>query len=282
MMRGFKDALERDIALEKQILKWIKKELKRLPEGRLKQGNNGKAVYVNRTHCLPPNGVQAQQIARRNLLEVKQRTIEGNLKLQEAMVEKYRSYRDDRILERMRPVYRRIIEAVWEKKSRERQQARIAVQQEALAKGTALHPEHLVHKNMKGEIIRSKSEIIVNNVYETLKIPYSYEERVYWPQNAPPEAWEIKRRLNIPDYYVPDYTCKLPDGTKKYHEHLGLMDKDWYMENWMKKMILYYWAGIIPGKNLIITADDCNGGIDQQAIMDLLQHELRELVGTAR
>ena len=47
-------------------------------------------------------------------------------------------------------------------------------------------------------------------------------------------------------------------------------------------MILYYWAGIIPGKNLIITADDCRGGIDQQAIMDLLQHELDELVGTAK
>ena len=144
------------------------------------------------------------------------------------------------------------------------------------------HPEHLIHKNSKGEIVRSKSEIIIDNIYHTLKIPYSYEERVYWPEDAPAEAWEMKVRLGIADYYVPDYTCSLPDGMKKYHEHLGLMDKDWYMEQWMKKMILYYWAGIIPGKNLIITADDRRGGIDQQAIMDLLQHELDELVGTAK
>ena len=156
------------------------------------------------------------------------------------------------------------------------------MQQKALSSGTAFHPEHLIHKNSKGEIVRSKSEIIIDNIYHTLKIPYSYEERVYWPEDAPAEAWEMKERLGIADYYVPDYTCSLPDGMKKYHEHLGLMDKDWYMEQWMKKMILYYWAGIIPGKNLIITADDCRGGIDQQAIMDLLQHELDELVGTAK
>lgn len=281
-MRGFKTALERDVLLEKQMLKWIKKELKRLPEGHLKQGNNGKAVYVNRTECLPPEGKRAWEIAWRNLLEAKQSTIECNLKWQEILLGKYKSYRDDYVLQRMRPVYRRIIEASWAKAAQKRQADRIAAQQAAIAQGTALHPEHLVHKNMRGEINRSKSEIIVDNIYHTLKIPYSYEERVYWPQDAPPEAWEMKERLGIADYYVPDYTCKLPDGTKKYHEHLGLMDKDWYMEHWMKKMILYYWAGIIPGKNLIITADDCKGGIDQQAIMDLLQHELQELVGTAR
>ena len=60
------------------------------------------------------------------------------------------------------------------------------------------------------------------------------------------------------------------------------MDDEEYMETWKKKMILYYWAGVIPGKNLIITADDCSGGIDQQAIMRILLSELGELVGTAK
>ena len=281
-MRGFKDALECDIALEKQMLKWIKKEIRRLPAGRLKQGNNGKAIYADQTRCLPLEGKEAKAIARRNLLEAKLRTIEANLKAQEQLLKKYKSYRDDRVLERMRPVYQKVIGTDWAKTARERQAARIAAQQEAIENGTAFHPEHLIHKNAKGEINRSKSEIIVDNIYQALKIPYSYEERVYWPENAPPEAWEMKVRLGIADYYVPDGTCELPDGTKKYHEHLGRMDNTDYMQTWMKKMILYYWAGVIPGKNLIITADDCRGGIDQQAIMDLLQHQLRELVGTAK
>lgn len=45
-MRGFKTALEKDVALERKMLKWIKKELKRLPEGRLKLGNLGDWQYI--------------------------------------------------------------------------------------------------------------------------------------------------------------------------------------------------------------------------------------------
>ena len=176
-MRNFKTLLEKDIHLERQMLKFIAKELKTLPDGSLKTGKNGKAF----------------------------------------------------------------------------------------------HAEHLRHRNAKGEIVRSKSEYIFAMQYDGLKIPYNYEERIYWPQDAPPEAWEIKERLNIPDYYIPDFTFTMPDGTKKYHEHLGLMNSETYMETWKKKMILYYWAGVIPGKNLIITADDCHGGIDMQAIMPVIE-----------
>ena len=281
-MRGFEEEIRKDMELERRMLKLIVQEMKRLPAGRLKLGANGRSVYERRTHSLPPDGKRALAIARWNLLEVKKRTIEENLKAQEVVMVKYKSYRDDRVLERMSPVYQKIIEAAWKKAAQRRQTERIAAQQQAITSGTAYHPEHLKHKNMKGEINRSKSEVIIGNVYESLKIPYSYEERIYWPQDAPPEAWAMKQQLNIPDYYVPDFTCTLPDGTKKYHEHLGRMDDPAYMENWKKKMILYYWAGVIPGKNLIITADDRHGGIDQQAVMQILQNELGELVGTAK
>lgn len=281
-MRGFEDAMRRDMELEKYLLKMIKKEMNKLPAGRLKQGASGRGVYENRIHSLPPEGKRARMIAQRNLLEAKMRTIEENLKMQERLADKYKSYRDDRVLERMKPVYRNIIEAMWLKAAHERQNGRIAAQQRAIASGTAYHAEHLIHKNLKGEINRSKSEVVVSNIYSNLKIPYSYEEKICWPQNAPPEAWAIKRQLNIPDYYIPDFTFIMPDGAKKYHEHLGRMNDAEYMENWKKKMILYYWAGIIPGKNLIVTADDCNGGIDQQEIMEIIQAELGELIGTAK
>ncbi len=281
-MRGFEAAIKQDMELEKRMITLIRQEMKGLPSGRLKQGANGRSVYENQTHSIPPNGKRAREIARRNLLERKLKIIEENLKVQEQLRQRYRSYRDDRVLEGMKPVYRKIIEAAWERSARHRQDARIAAQQQAITSGAAYHAEHLKHKNMKGEINRSKSEIIVGNVYDSLKIPYSYEERIYWPQDAPPEAWAIKRQLNIPDYYVPDFTCTLPDGTKKHHEHLGRMDDPTYMENWKKKMILYFWAGVIPGKNLIITADDRYGGIDQQEIMRLLLSELGELVGMGK
>ena len=281
-MRGFYTALKEDMALEKRMLKQISRELKVLPEGRLKQGKNGKSVYVNETHSLPPEGKRTVDIARRNLLEKKRSVIEKNLKAQEVLLGRYQSYRDDRVLAMMRPVYQKIIGRAWTKDVRAREAARREAVQASIENGTAFHPEHLRNKNMKGDIIRSKGEVILDMLYDQLKIPYSYEERVYWPEDAPPEAWEIKRRLNIPDFYVPDFTFTMPDGTKKYHEHLGLMDREDYMENWKKKMILYYWAGITPGHNLIITADDRWGGIDMQQIMKIVEEELGELIGTAR
>ena len=281
-MRGFEEAIKKDMELERRMAKLLRQEIKKLPEGRLKQGGGGRSVYVDQNHSLPPRSKQARMIARRNLLEAKLAIIEENLQLQEQICHQYRSYRDDRVVAQMKPVYRKIIERAWTEAAQKRQEARIAAQQHDITSGRAYHPEHLKHKNMKGEINRSKSEVIVDNVYQSLKIPYSYEEKVYWPKDAPPEAWEIKRRLNIPDYYIPDFTVTLPDGTKKYHEHLGKMDDEEYMETWKKKMILYYWAGIIPGQNLIITADDRYGGIDQQAIMRILLSELGEMVGTAR
>ena len=100
-MRGFEEAIRRDMEMEKQMLKLIRREIKKLPEGRLKQGASGRGVYENRTHSLPPDGKRALAIARRNLLEVKKRTIEENLKMQERLEKKYKSYRDDKVLEQV-------------------------------------------------------------------------------------------------------------------------------------------------------------------------------------
>lgn len=280
-MRGFEEAIRSDMKLEKRMMKIIRQEMKVLPEGWLRQGGGGRSVYENGKQSLPPDGPRTLAIARRNLLKRKLQTIEENLKAQEILLKKYKSYRDDKVLKQMRPVYQRILGTAWTVAARQRQEARLAAQQQSIESGTAFHPEHLKHKGKNGQLNRSKSEIIIGNLYETLKIPCDYEERVYWPKNAPPEAWAMKQALKIPDYYVSDFTCTMPDGTKKHHEHLGMMDSADYMENWKKKMILYFWAGIIPGKNLIITADDCHGGIDQQAIMHVLQAEFGELIGTA-
>ena len=118
-------------------------------------------------------------------------------------------------------------------------------------------------------------------LYDDYRIPYSYEERVYWPQDAPPEAWEIKKKLGIRDFYVPDFGFKFPDGMWKYQEHVGLMKDPAYMHEFMKKLILYYWAGVTPGYNLIITADDCKGRINQQEIVTIIESQLAPLIGTA-
>ena len=54
-----------------------------------------------------------------------------------------------------------------------------------------------------------------------------------------------------------------------------------YMQEFMKKLILYYWAGVTPGHNLIITADDRHGSVNQQEIVAIIESQLAPLIGTA-
>lgn len=90
-MRGFEEAIRRDMELEEQMLKQIRQEIKKLPTGSLKQGAGGRSVYEKQTRSLPPHGQRARDIAQRNLLEAKRKTIEKNLKVQERLLEKYKS-----------------------------------------------------------------------------------------------------------------------------------------------------------------------------------------------
>lgn len=187
-LRGFKRALEQDMALEKKVIRQINRRLKILPEGWLKQGKNGASVYENRTHSLPIESQRAVEIAMRNLLEKKKQIIENNLRAQERLLKTYQSYRDDQVLEGMRQVYRNILNRFWANREKERLAKRVAEAEEQRKSGGAYHPEHLIQRNLKGEVQRSKSESILSMLYDSLQIPYNYEERVYWPQDAPERA----------------------------------------------------------------------------------------------
>lgn len=279
-MRDFANLLKADIALEERMLKMIQRELRTLPGGRLKLGRSGTAVYYKPEHAapkekalfLPPGSSLAKGIARRTYLEKQKRIIENNLKLQKPLVGKYSPYSYHQVLPRLSPVYQ-LVDA----RAREEVESR-----RDYGPNETMHPETLKHSTLKNELRRSKSETIISMLYDSYRIPYQYEVRIYWPQDAPAEAWEIKRKLGIRDYYVADFGFRFSDGTWKYQEHIGLMKDPQYMEELMKKLILYYWAGVTPGNNLILTADDRHGSVNQQEIVTIIESQLASLIGTAR
>lgn len=100
------------------------------------------------------------------------------------------------------------------------------------------HPEALIHKSISGNVLRSKSEVIIDMLLYQSKIPYRYE----CPLN-----------LNGAVLY-PDFTARHPlTGRTYYWEHFGMMDQDFYIQNFLKKMQLYLNNGIVPECNLITT-----------------------------
>lgn len=88
----------------------------------------------------------------------------------------------------------------------------------------------------------------------------------------------MKAALKLPDVIVPDFIFTLPDGRKIYWEHLGLVGDQKYALQWMKKLQFYHYMGITQGVNLIVTADDCNGTIDLEAISELIESKLAPLL----
>ena len=107
------------------------------------------------------------------------------------------------------------------------------------------HLEEKVYPTKKDEFVRSKSEVMLADMYYELGIPYRYEA-------------ELCLRNGKVKY--PDFTL-LNVQTREivYHEHLGLMDDEQYRKANLMKLDEYRRNGIYLGKNLIITyeAEGC-------------------------
>lgn len=101
------------------------------------------------------------------------------------------------------------------------------------------YSEEKVYPTKKDEMVRSKSEAMLADMYYELGIPYRYDAAL---------------RLENGKKKYPDFTL-LDIRTRKviYHEHLGLLDNEEYRHANMLKLEEYQKNGIYLGKNLIIT-----------------------------
>jgi hypothetical protein len=116
----------------------------------------------------------------------------------------------------------------------------------------------LIHKTARGtELVRSKSEVIIADALFDSGIDYTYEKELDLGSDG------IRR----PDFTIEDSES----GSLFYWEHCGMMSDEGYRRRWEAKRELYAKHGIIEGKNLFVSYDDENGGIDSQAIRNLIK-----------
>ena len=100
--------------------------------------------------------------------------------------------------------------------------------------------EQCIHKTSSGNLVRSKSEAIIDMLLSINKIPFRYE-------------CELRLKGTV---IFPDFTIRHPITGKYYYwEHLGMMDEAPYYTNAYDKLKLYAANGILPGLNLILTCE---------------------------
>lgn len=114
-------------------------------------------------------------------------------------------------------------------------------------------PENLIHRTRRGELVRSKSEVIVANMLDSLDLSYEYEKQLAAPDDES-------------DYRLPDFTV-YHQGEEYYWEHLGLLNDPTYQQDWERKKEWYEETGY--AERLIVSQDDLEGAIDAQEIEEL-------------
>ncbi len=134
-----------------------------------------------------------------------------------------------------------------------RQYAEAARKMNPLASENPYNPTNLIHRTARGDLVRSKSEVIIADLLYDMGIKYSYEACVAG--------------------FYPDFTVESPfDQSYLYIEHCGVDTAD-YRDSFEMKLREYEDLGILPGQNLIITSEK-DGHIDAKAIENILRSHL--------
>ena len=100
--------------------------------------------------------------------------------------------------------------------------------------------EDLRFRTARGDMVRSKFELMIADVLYALNIPYQYEMPV-----------KFNNRQYLPDFSLLD----IIHGKIIYLEAFGMMDNRDYAMNCLDKLKNYEAAGIYPGEKLIVVYD---------------------------
>ena len=125
-----------------------------------------------------------------------------------------------------------------------------------------LFEDYLIHRTARGEMVRSKSEVIIADHLANNDVEYGYEQPL-----------TIKGITKYPDFTIED----MESGLMFYWEHCGMLHVPSYRHRWEQKLGWYRAHSILPweegsGENgtLIITRDEADGSIDSEKIAALI------------
>jgi hypothetical protein len=122
--------------------------------------------------------------------------------------------------------------------------------------------QNLIHITSRGDAVRSKSEVIIANLFHAKGVHYIYEEPLI-----------VDGVTKYPDFTIEDDDT----GITYYWEHCGMLSDPAYKRRWEEKKVWYRENGILPHDEgggpkgtLIVSQDEPNGGISSQDITSLI------------
>jgi len=129
------------------------------------------------------------------------------------------------------------------------------------------YDERLIHQTIRGDMVRSKSELTIADRLHSHGIDYIYEQ-----------ALSLGGQTRYPDFTIEEAET----GRQYYWEHCGMLLDPQYQKRWGRKLKWYRDNGILPyeedgGKRgtLIVTQDSGDGGISSKQIEKIIKDILK-------
>lgn len=125
-----------------------------------------------------------------------------------------------------------------------------------------MYPENLRYETERGDVVRSKSEVIIANIL------YQNREHILYKYERPLEIVENGRKKTIyPDFTIINkYTGKIT-----YWEHAGRMDDPYYANDFVKKINAYAKNNLLLGRDVVITYETQNTPLDIKVVKQLVE-----------
>ena len=125
--------------------------------------------------------------------------------------------------------------------------------------------ENLRYETEQGDIVRSKSEVIIANLL------YQNRNDILYKYEKPLEVIENGRKKTI----YPDFTImNIHTGNVTYWEHAGIMDDAFYANEFVRKMNTYIANGLMIGRDVVVTYETSLTPLDINVVKKLIKEVL--------
>lgn len=252
--------LKKEIKTLERLQQKLLQQLSNTPEGTLhihKSGNDCKPQYYNylngkRIYLAKKERTLACALAQKDYDENVLALIAGRLKQAKQMLTKYeRSILD--LYERLPEARKSLITPI------------VPSDEEYIKDWYEQHPgyanpypNHSALYTERGEMVRSKSEKILADLFYKRKIPYVYESRL-----------ELnKGKVIYPDFLLLDVARR----RTFVYEHFGMMDNPDYVKNALDKLSQYSEHGYWVGDSLLFSFETSVTPLNTKNVESMLRH----------
>lgn len=248
------------------VVKAKKKELTKLPSGLVKATPHGKGFqYYHRMRGDDKNGryVRKEDFEKVCLMvqhEYNEQVVDAateELKVLDKLERIYNNHRAEDVYS-MLPLGKQILLTPIRETDEQFLNRILSIEYEKLSFSDD-YPEFYSNNN---ERMRSKSEVIIANLLDKLKIPYLYEMPLV-----------LNRATVHPDFTLIDVVNR----RLIYLEHLGMLDDPDYMNTTILKIRDYENSGFFLGESLIITGETAQKPLDIKLLEKKILYVMRRI-----